>query len=267
MRRPVRALAVLASLLVSVAGFCAGERPSFSNVVAGVAYFSQPVPRLGHSDGKPLNEKASQLDDFSQSVPTSPTVPRGTTISHRIPERCYRWQRLLTTEAHTVFGLAAPIPVLAAQIEAESACRPDVHSAFASGLTEFTPETAADIAARYPDILSPAAPGDPRWAIAAQVRYMHELTSPDRSARTACDRWAFGFSAYNGGDGWVRRDQRLCTAAGHGCDWQQWFGNVEFHTGRGGAAALENRTYVRRILLDYAPGYGGWGPAIACAPG
>jgi membrane-bound lytic murein transglycosylase MltF len=246
MTRLVRVLAVLAISLVSVAGFCAGERPSFTNVLAGLASTAQIIPKI---------------------IPApAPSVPRGTTIPHRIPERCYQWQRQLTKEAHTVFGLAAPVPVLAAQIEAESACRPDVHSAYAVGLTEFTPETAADMAARYPDVLAPAAPGDPRWAIAAQVRYMHELTSPDRAARTPCDRWAFGFSAYNGGDGWVRRDQRLCTASGKGCDWQQWFSNVEFHTARGGAAALENRTYVRRILLDYAPGYSAWGQSIACTP-
>jgi hypothetical protein len=93
---------------------------------------------------------------------------------------------------------------------------------------------------------------------------MHELTV-DRPARTACDRFAFGFSAYNGGDGWVRRDQKRCSAVGR-CDWLAWFANVELHSGRSNAAMIENRTYVKRILVDYAPGYADWGTPVACTP-
>jgi hypothetical protein len=248
---------------VAFLGCAYGARADFQDVVAGVASTAALIGPMRAAAGAHV-QGGIPAGSVDLTRSPGPAIPPKTTHSHAIPERCYQWQRQLTAEAHTVFGLGAPIPVLAAQIEAESGCRPDVHSAYASGLTEFTPETAADIAARYPAILSPAAPMDPRWAIAAQVRYMRELTSADRPARTDCDRWAFGFSAYNGGDAWLRRDQRLCTASTSTCDWQQWFLNVERFSARSSAALIENRTYVRRILIDYAPGYAGWGSPVAC---
>ena len=82
---------------------------------------------------------------------------------------------------------------------------------------------------------------------------------------TACDSWAFGFSAYNGGETRLRREQQL--ADQHGLDAGTWFGSVSGQRARGEAAWRENRGYVRRILRELEPAYidAGWSGQAVCA--
>ena len=69
---------------------------------------------------------------------------------------------------------------------------------------------------------------------------------------------AMTLSGYNGGPGWVRRDQRL--AANLGLDSQRWFGHVAtVNAGRNAASWRENRHYPQRILHELAPRYLTWG--------
>lgn len=189
----------------------------------------------------------------------------GPLFASGIPEACRIYQRRITQEAHTTFGIMAPVSTLAAQIHQESACRSSAVSPVgATGLAQFMPATARDMSERYSS-LGPPAPMDPRWAIAAQMLYMRELTRAAPGA-TECDTWAFGLSAYNGGLGWVRRDQTQARAAGKNP--AVWFGQVELTPdGRRAAAAVrENRGYPRRILLSITPIYvaGGYGRGITC---
>lgn len=72
-------------------------------------------------------------------------------------------------------------------------------------------------------------------------------------------------SAYNGGLGWVWRDQKL--AASQGADSARWFDQVErYNAGRHAAAFRENRGYPR--LRSCAPSSramaAGWGQG-SCA--
>ena len=72
-------------------------------------------------------------------------------------------------------------------------------------------------------------------------------------------------SAYNGGLGWVWRDQKL--AAAQGADSARWFDQVErYNAGRHAAAFRENRGYPRLILRTFEPRYvaAGWGQG-SCA--
>ncbi|HET6631499.1 MAG TPA: transglycosylase SLT domain-containing protein [Rhodanobacteraceae bacterium] len=196
-----------------------------------------------------------------------------------VPEACRMYQRTLERQAFEVFGPNAPVAVLAAQVQAESACRPDARSGVgAIGLTQFMPATARDLALRYPKALGPADPGNWKWAIAAQVRYMHELTAAVQG-RTECDDWAFGLSGYNGGAGWRARDQAVCRAkpvdVAHCrvCLADEWWGSVADTPDRRRAPAnvRQNRTYVDRILLRLLPNYtaadypGGFDCAAAAA--
>lgn len=65
-------------------------------------------------------------------------------------------------------------------------------------------------------------------------------------------------SAYNGGLGWVQRDQTL--AAQRGLDRQRWFGHVAtVNAGRAATNWRENRHYPQRILYELAPRYLTWG--------
>lgn len=180
-----------------------------------------------------------------------------------VPQAAKPYQRAVTREARAVWGLNAPIAVLGAQIGQESRWRPDVCSAFACGLSQFTPQTAAWISGVYPKELGENDPFNPNWAIRALVRYDNDLYKGTPKAETDCEQWAFTLSAYNGGLGWVRRDAALCERA-DGCVPTAWFGNVEMQTARSAAAARENRGYPRRILLTLQTTYLPWGPGVSC---
>lgn len=181
-----------------------------------------------------------------------------------IPAAAQQYQRELTRIVQQEWGLSGPVTVHAAQIHQESAWRPGVDSRVgAQGLAQFMPTTGAWIVEVYPD-LGAAAPYSPTWAMRAMTRYNRWHWQRLGSAADGCQRWAFALSAYNGGLGWVQRDQRLARAAGD--DPAVWFGSVEHYTARAAWAERENRQYVRRILMELAPRYerAGWRGGAPC---
>lgn len=181
-----------------------------------------------------------------------------------IPSNADRYQRELTRVVQQEWGLSGHVTVHAAQIHQESAWRADVDSPVgAQGIAQFMPATSQWIAEIYPD-LGQAAPYSPGWAMRAMTRYNRWHWERLSSAADDCQRWAFSLSAYNGGLGWVQRDQRLTRQAGD--DPAVWFDSVERYTGRADWAERENRHYVRRILLDLTPRYvrAGWRGGVPC---
>lgn len=184
----------------------------------------------------------------------------GGVASAAVPAAAIPYQRTLVRESHALWGLDAPLTVFAGQIEQESHWRPKVCSAFACGLTQFTPDTAKRISLRYTDLRI----GDvfnPEWAIRALIHYDHDLYAKVVGA-TPCDTWAFALSAYNGGLKWVPRDKDLAQA--HGKDRNRWWGNVELYTSRAPKYAKENRGYPRLILLQNQFHYADWGEPVSC---
>lgn len=188
------------------------------------------------------------------------------------PRAAAQYQRYITATAHATFGVDAPIATLAAQLAQESAWNAGAASwVGASGLAQFMPSTAQDMAKFHPDACAPANPLDPRWAIRCQQRYMRDLAK-QTGGRTECDNWAFALSSYNGGAGWLKRDQRQCRADPVDvldcitCVADRWFGNVERTPDRRRAPSniKQNRDYVNRILLQMTPQYRTWGRGIAC---
>jgi soluble lytic murein transglycosylase-like protein len=186
----------------------------------------------------------------------------GNTPQIRIPNSSAQDRIRLEREAGAVFGLDAPVARFAAQIHKESGWRPDAASIYAQGLAQFTPATATWLPDVCPSIGPPDA-WDASWSIRALVCYDHYLETRVDGA-TDCDRWSFVLSAYNGGLGWVNRDRNR--ASGKGLDPARWFDHVETQSGRAEWARLENRDYVRRILLTLEPAYidAGWTGAVAC---
>lgn len=97
-------------------------------------------------------------------------------------------------------------------------------------------------------------------AVAVKVRtcYRHlvSLARDDFNALALCD------GAYNGGEGGVMAERRLCAQAS-GCDPGVWFGHVEQHSTKSrvrwhgyGASAFDiNRTHVRNVMLVRRPRY------------
>ncbi len=178
-----------------------------------------------------------------------------------VPREALRYQRDLTRNAHATWGLNAPVATFAAQIHQESQWRANAKSPVgAEGLAQFMPATATWITGAYK--LDANQPYNPAWAMRALVTYDKHLW--DRiTAATECDRMAMSLSAYNGGLGWVYRDQQLAEKTG--LNRAQWFGQVEqVNAGRSAANWRENRGYPRNIIKRWQPMYASWGRGM-CA--
>lgn len=175
-----------------------------------------------------------------------------------IPRDCLKYRRDLVRNAREVFGMAAPTATLGAQMRQESGCRPDAKSAYAEGLTQFTPDTAKWISGLFPE-LAGADTFNPVWALRAQARYMHRLYGRADGA-TVCDSMLFALSGYNGGEGWVQRDKRMAAAAG--ANPRRYTDVAPFNAGRAPAMFRENRHYPAVIIGRWQPLFvdAGWGP-------
>lgn len=180
-----------------------------------------------------------------------------------VPEAAKAHQRNLTRTAYAFWGLDAPVATFAAQIHQESSWRIDARSpAGAEGLSQFMPATSEWFALINPRDLTTAQPYNPAWAMRAQVMYNRWLYNRITAA-DACNRMAFTLSAYNGGLGWVQRDQALASASG--ADRLMYASVAPFNAGRSAANIVENRHYVDVIINRHQPLYmqAGWG-AGAC---
>lgn len=180
--------------------------------------------------------------------------------AQQIPRAAEQYRRQLVGNARLVWGLDAPIAVLASQIAQESGWRKDAKSPYAGGLAQFTPSTAEWISSKYSD-LADNNPYEPSWALRAQSLY-DKFLYDQQTAKTRCDRWAFTLSAYNGGAGNVIKQKRAAKAGG--ADPDRWFGSVERYKVRAQWAHDENYGYPRRILLRLQPMYLTWGPGVDC---
>lgn len=177
------------------------------------------------------------------------------------PHAALKYQRDLTRNARSVWGIDAPVAMFGAQIHQESRWHADAQSVVgAQGIAQFMPATATWISGAYK--LGEVQPYNPGWALRALVTYDYHLWQRVNAA-SPCDRAAMTLSAYNGGLGWVYRDQAL--AARNGADRARWFGNVErFNAGRSAGNFAENRDYPQVILTKWQPVYALWGGEIPC---
>lgn len=175
----------------------------------------------------------------------------------QIPARAYQYRTVMRAEIQRVWGLHLPediFAVSAGTIHQESAWNPRAESAYARGLTQFTPATFADMRRIDPTISADI--WNPQAALRAMAVYHKKLwgtlsTVPEQNL----NRWAFVLSSYNGGLGWIRKDQKLCTAP---CNPLLWFGNVETkNSGRAAVFFKENRGYPDKILNRWVPLYRG----------
>ncbi len=177
----------------------------------------------------------------------------------QVPQSAQQYRSELVRNARAIWGMEAPVATFAAQVHQESAWKPGaVSHVGAQGLAQFMPTTSAWIAGLYPALASNQ-PYNPSWALRALVQYdawIHARVS----AATPCDRMAKVLSSYNGGLGWVQRDEAL--AKRQGLSSATWWGHVEtVNAGRSSANWRENRDYPRRILQRLEPAYvaAGWG--------
>jgi soluble lytic murein transglycosylase-like protein len=172
-----------------------------------------------------------------------------------IPQAALKHRAQLTREAKQVFGILAPIPMMAAQIEQESSWRENVTAwDHGRGLAQFMDATATWIADTYPNLGRPD-PYNPAWALRALVRLnAHNFARVQGSNQ--CEKWGAALKAYNAGLGWSQRAQRLSTNP------QQWFGLTEYINAGQSAQNFEySRMYPRWVLFKRQPKYLQWGKA------
>lgn len=185
----------------------------------------------------------------------------GIAQADEVPRTALKYKRDLIRSAHYEWGLDAPVAVFAAQIHQESRWNKNAKSAFAGGLAQFTPDTAEWISGAYPKSLGDKQPFNPVWAMRALVIYDKQLYAGAR-ADTPCDKMWKGLWGYNGGAGWVSRDEKL--AAKSGANPRSAAEVERFNAGRNPAMFKENRDYPRAILLKHQPLYASWGGEITC---
>nr|WP_113866252.1 transglycosylase SLT domain-containing protein [Brenneria salicis]NMN91599.1 putative soluble lytic transglycosylase fused to an ABC-type amino acid-binding protein [Brenneria salicis ATCC 15712 = DSM 30166]RBP63071.1 transglycosylase-like protein with SLT domain [Brenneria salicis ATCC 15712 = DSM 30166]RLM30775.1 lytic murein transglycosylase [Brenneria salicis ATCC 15712 = DSM 30166] len=180
------------------------------------------------------------------------------------PPAAQQYRSDLIRNARLDWGLNAPVADFAAQLHQESGWNPRAVSPVgAQGLAQFMPATAQWISGIVPE-LKANQPFNPAWAIRALTRYDRWIWQRVNAADD-CQRMAMTLSGYNGGLGWVQRDQKL--AARRGLDSQRWFGHVAaVNAGRSEANWRENRHYPQRILLELAPRYLTWGGRSCAEP-
>lgn len=179
-----------------------------------------------------------------------------------VPPQAVRYRADLIRNARVSWGLDAPVATFAAQVHQESRWRPDARSPVgAQGLTQFMPATARWMGNVDPELAN-AQPYNPAWALRALCVYDRWLFERVHAA-TECDRMAMTLSSYNGGLGWIARDQAV--AKRRGLDPLEWWGGLEtVNAGRSAQAWKENRGYPVRILRVLEPLYvaAGWGREV-----
>lgn len=192
---------------------------------------------------------------------TAATTPQATI---HVPEVNAMYRRYVEQAVAEEWGVDGSPARLAAQIHQESSWNPKALSAVgAEGLTQFMPSTGRWIANKFPDKLGQFDPWDPQQAALAAAVYDAWLVKRNPGT-TQCDSWAFGLSAYNGGE--KRLHQEMQLAERRRLDAGTWFGSVSDQRARSAAAWRENRGYVRRILRVLEPAYldAGWSGKAVC---
>lgn len=175
-------------------------------------------------------------------------------LAEPLASKPYRAQ--LTREAQARWGINAPVPVLAAQIEQESSWRSGVTAwDNGRGLAQFMDPTAAWVSKAYPQLGAPD-PYNPAWAMRAMIQLnLHNLARV--KGENACERWGAALKAYNAGLGYVLAAQRTSPLP------ELWFGYTEYEPTRQSQKNWEySRMYPRWVIFKRQPGYAHWGSGV-----
>ena len=187
--------------------------------------------------------------------------PKEAKAAGPIPAAMLRYRSEIIRASRVEAGLDARVATFAGQVEQESGGNTEARSPVgASGLAQFMPATARDLGRSRPD-LGPAVPTNPGWALRAMVAY-DQAQLRRITANTECDAWLMALAAYNGGLGWVWRDQTKAKA--QGLDPGSWAVVAKVNAGRAAAAKDENARYGPAIVYRRQPKFLTWGPGVMC---
>ena len=180
-------------------------------------------------------------------------------VQAQVPQAAQPYRALLVRTAHAVWGLDAPVAVLAAQIHQESGWHPQAVSRVgAQGLAQVMPATATWIAGVDP-ALAARQPFSPAWALRALVTYDRWLYERTPARYAPKDRMWVALRGYNGGLGHWQAEAAASGAA------RPTRVQVDAACGRAKRAPVhcrENLDYPHRILVVIQPRYAAWGPGL-----
>ncbi|GAB1382606.1 transglycosylase SLT domain-containing protein [Burkholderiales bacterium] len=180
------------------------------------------------------------------------------------PQAAARYKLTLLREAHSQWGLGAPVPAFAAQVHQESGWRPDAVSRVgARGLAQFMPATARWWCERTRVAQADCLPHNPAWALRALVGYDKFLFDRAPLRMSEFDRLWLALRGYNGGEGHWQAEARSTRLR------EPTLADIDRACGTARRAPVhcrENLHYPRRILLELQPRYAGWGAVWSPQP-
>ena len=173
------------------------------------------------------------------------------------PQAAARYKLTLLREAHSQWGLDAPVAAFAAQVHQESAWNPQAVSRVgARGLAQFMPATARWWCERTRVAQSDCLPHNPAWALRALVGYDKFLFDRAPVRMSDFDRLWLALRGYNGGEGHWQAEARSTGLR------EPTLVDIDRACGTARRAPVhckENLHYPRRILLELQPRYDTWG--------
>lgn len=206
--------------------------------------------------------KKEDSTPLPQPIPAPAPVPyKGADVAGLSPEvvnRVMKYRQFFMQEICFNFG-CPKAPIFFGQVHQESRWVDTAQSKYASGIAQFTPDTAKWINQLYAKDLKELCPStsgcplDPKWALRSLTLYMKRLHTSYAFAKTEEDRFGFSLAAYNGGAGWIPKEQKK--AEEEHFDSALWFGGVEITCVRAEWACRENREYPDIILHKWKPMY------------
>ncbi|MDO8180172.1 MAG: transglycosylase SLT domain-containing protein [Undibacterium sp.] len=174
-----------------------------------------------------------------------------------LPRTALQHRAELTRIAHAGWGLDAPVPMFAAQIQQESGWNPQAVSRVgAKGMAQFMPATSKWWCTLNKLSATDCQPSNPVWAMRSLVGYDRWIYQ--RVSGAEFDRLWATLRSYNGGLGhW----QKEAAKAGIGAD------RVAIDAACGRASrhiihCAENLSYPDRILNRIQPRYASWGRVV-----
>lgn len=180
------------------------------------------------------------------------------------PPQSARYKLMVLREAHSQWGLTAPVAAFAAQVHQESGWKPEAVSYVgARGLAQFMPSTATWWCDRTGTAKADCLPHNPTWAVRALVGYDKFLYDRTPARLTRFDRLWLALRGYNGGEGHWQAEAR---STGLREPTREQIDGACGNARRAPVHCKENLGYPRRILLELQPRYASWGPVWSAAP-
>lgn len=189
-------------------------------------------------------------------------ITTSSACADELPRAATQHRADLTRISHAGWGLDAPTPMFAAQIQQESAWNPKaVSQVGAMGMAQFMPATSRWWCALNKLSATECQPSNPVWAMRSLVgydRWLYQRIGGDDEF----DRLWATLRAYNGGLGHWQKEASIANAGFNR-------GAIDAACGRASRSPVhcaENLSYPDRILNRIQPRYASWGRAVFAMP-